>query len=59
MAHVFGRRTKAILNRLIALIKPYKFRFYCNDDRHPYSTELSEDGHVVSKHFTRVLKETI
>jgi len=40
IAHVFGRRTKAILNRLTALIKPYKFRFYCTDDWKPYAAEL-------------------
>ena len=56
IAHVFGRRTKATLNRLIALIKPYKFRFYCTDDWHPYSAELSEDNHVVSKAFTQSIE---
>jgi len=57
IAHVFGRRTKATQNRLIALIEPYKFRFYCTDDWHPYNTALSEDCHVVSKAFTQSIEK--
>ncbi|MET4692972.1 insertion element IS1 protein InsB [Endozoicomonas sp. NE40] len=56
IAHAFGRRTKKILKKLIKLVKPYKFRFYCTDDWKPYGSELPEDTHVFSKKLTQSIE---
>ena len=49
IAHVFGSRTTETLKKLIALLKPYKFKFYCTDDWKPYTSALAKVKHVVSK----------
>ena len=58
IAHVFGPRTKTTLKKLIKLIKPYKFKFYCTDDWKPYPSELPEDIHVVTKKLTQSIERT-
>ena len=58
IAHVFGRRTKETLNKLIKLVEPYTFRFYCTDDWKPYSSELPADTHVVTKKLTQRIERT-
>ena len=58
IAHVFGPRTKTTLKKLIKLIKPYKFKFYCTDDWKPYGSELPEDIHVVTKKLTQSIERT-
>ncbi|WP_354007591.1 IS1 family transposase [Endozoicomonas lisbonensis] len=58
IAHVFGRRTKKTLKKLIKLVKPYKFKFYCTDDWKPYGSELPEDSHVISKKLTQSIERT-
>ena len=58
IAHVFGPRTKKTLKKLIKLIKSYKFKCYCTDDWKPYSSELPEDIHVVTKKLTQSIERT-
>ena len=40
----------------MALVKPYKFRFYYTDDWQPYSTKLPEESHFISKAFTQSIE---
>ena len=58
IAHVFGRRTKKTLRKLIRLISGYKFKFYCTDNWKPYGAELSAQSHVVSKKLTQSIERT-
>lgn len=56
IAHVFGRRTKETLDKLIKLVKPYTFRFYCTDDWKPYGSVLPAEAHVVTKKLTQSIE---
>ena len=58
IVHVFGRRTKKTLRKLIRLISGYKFKFYCTDNWKPYGAELSAQSHVVSKKLTQSIERT-
>ena len=57
IAHVFGRRTKKTLRKLI-LISSYKFKFYCTDNWKPYGAELPAQSHAVSKKLTQSIERT-
>ena len=53
IAHAFGRRTEATLKKLLKLLAPYPFKFYCTDDWKPYKSCLPEERHIVGKFFTQ------
>ena len=36
IAHAFGRRTEETLKKLLKLLEPYQFEFYCTDDWKSY-----------------------
>ena len=53
IAHTFGRRNQTTLAQLLALLAPYKFRFYCTDNFGAYTKHLPESRHVATKEFTQ------
>ena len=53
IAHAFGRRTEATLKKLLKLLDPYPFKFYCTDDWKSYKSCLPEERHIVGKFFTQ------
>ncbi|MDC9624088.1 IS1 family transposase [Xenorhabdus sp. XENO-7] len=52
VAHVFGDRSRNTLNKLRALLSPFKIRFYCTDDYAVYDC-LPEADHLTGKTFTQ------
>ena len=56
IAHVFGRRTDATLKKLLKLLEPYSFEFFCTDDWKSYAKYLPEKQHIIGKHFTQRLE---
>ncbi|KEQ11208.1 transposase [Endozoicomonas montiporae] len=53
IAHAFGRRVASTLKKLLQLLKPYSFSYFCTDDWKPYKRYLPEGIHVASKRFTQ------
>nr|AKQ76698.1 transposase [Candidatus Endozoicomonas cretensis] len=53
IAHAFGRRTDATLKKLLKLLEPYRFEFFCTDDWASYAKLLPEKKHIIGKHFTQ------
>ena len=53
IAHAFGRRTDATLKKLLKLLAPYRFEFFCTDDWASYAKQLPEKKHIIGKHFTQ------
>ncbi|WP_155272318.1 IS1 family transposase [Xenorhabdus bovienii] len=57
VAHVFGDRSRKTLDTLLALLSPFKVRFYCTDDYAVYDC-LSEEEHLTGKMFTQRIERT-
>ncbi len=57
VAHVFGDRSRKTLDKLLALLSPFKVRFYCTDDYAVYDC-LSEEEHLTGKRFTQRIERT-
>ena len=53
IAHAFGRRSEETLKKLLKLLEPYQFEFYCTDDWKSYASLLPEEQHIVGKYFTQ------
>ncbi|PJE79244.1 hypothetical protein CI610_01791 [invertebrate metagenome] len=53
IAHAFGRRSTTTLKKLLKLLRPYPFCYYCTDQWKPYQSRLSDSKHVISKLFTQ------
>ncbi len=50
---VRGSRLANTLKKLLALLKPYEFAYYCTDGLETYATHLPEEKHIVEKFFTQ------
>ena len=55
-AYALGRCTDAVLEQLLALLKPFNFRLYYTDDWGAYSRLLPNDKHLVSKKYTQSIE---
>jgi insertion element IS1 protein InsB len=55
-AYVFGRRTDSVLKQLLALLKPFNFRFYCTDNWGAYERLLPNDRHLITKKYTQSIE---
>ncbi len=56
IAHVFGPRSANTLKKLLKLLTPYDFAYYCTDNLKTYATELPEKKHVIGKFFTQKIE---
>lgn len=57
VAHVFGDRSRRTLDNLLALLSPFKIRFYCTDNYAVYGC-LPEEAHLTGKTFTQRIERT-
>ncbi len=57
IAHVFGDRSKKTLNKLLALLAPFKIQFYCTDNYVVYDC-LPEEEPLRGKKFTQRIERT-
>nr|ULG19865.1 transposase [Yersinia frederiksenii]ULG19901.1 transposase [Yersinia frederiksenii] len=53
LAHVFGPRNAATLQRFLTLLSKFNIAFYMTDARPVYKVLLSATSHVVSKKYTQ------
>lgn len=53
IAHALGPRSAITLKKLLALLKPCEFAYYCTDGLETYATHLPEEKHIVGKFFTQ------
>ncbi len=57
VAYVFGDRSRKTLDKLLALLSPFKVLFYCTDDYVVYDC-LSEEEYLTGKMFTQRIERT-
>ncbi|PHM70070.1 transposase [Xenorhabdus sp. KJ12.1] len=57
MAHVFGDRSQKALKKLLALLAPFKIKFYCTDDYVVYNC-LPVEKPLRGKTFTQRIERT-
>lgn len=57
VAHVFGDRSRRTRDKLLALLSPFKIRFYCTDNYVVYDC-LSEEAYLTGKTFTQRIERT-
>ncbi|MCP9267030.1 IS1 family transposase [Xenorhabdus sp. XENO-1] len=57
VAHVFGDRSQKTLKKLLALLAPFKIKFYCTDDYAVYNC-LPAEKHLRGKKFTQRIERT-
>lgn len=53
LCHVFGRRTKATLNRLLTLLKHASIYYFMTDAWQVYSSILPAEKHIIDKCWTQ------
>ncbi len=53
LCHVFGRRTKATLNRLLTLLGHTSIRYFMTDAWPVYSSILPAEKHIIGKRWTQ------
>ena len=59
IAHVFGRRSKKTLHKLLGLLSEFNVTFWCTDNFRAYDV-LSDEKHITGKLYTqRIERENL
>ena len=53
LCHVFGRRTKATLRRLLSLLKETSIHYFMTDAWPSYQAVLEPEKHIIGKRWTQ------